>query len=150
MSTSASLAMLKPLIVWITTNWKILKEMGIPDHHTCLLRNLYAGQEAVRTVHGTMAWFKIGKVKWLSCVQLFATPWTVACQASLSMEFSRQEYWSGLPFTSPGDLPNPGIQVGLLHCRQILYHLSHQGNTSFLRPSHKSPNKIPNPVINPF
>ena len=46
----------------------------------------------------------------LSHVQLFATPWTVACQAPLSMGFSRQEYWSGLPFTSPGDLPNPGIE----------------------------------------
>ena len=45
-STSALLTMAKPLTVWITTNWKILKEMGIPDHLTCLLRNLYAGQEA--------------------------------------------------------------------------------------------------------
>ena len=44
------------------------------------------------------------------CVHLFATPWTVACQAPLSMEFSRQKYWSGLPFPSPGDLPNPGIK----------------------------------------
>ena len=41
----------------------------------------------------------------------FAIPWPVACQASLSMEFSRQEYWSGLPFASPGDLPDPGIEV---------------------------------------
>ena len=49
-------------------------------------------------------------VKLLSCVQLFATPWTVAHQAPPSMEFSRQEYWSGLPFPSPGDLPNPGIK----------------------------------------
>ena len=46
----------------------------------------------------------------LSHVQLFATPWTVAYQAPLSMGFSRQEYWSGLPFPSPGDLPNPGIE----------------------------------------
>ena len=45
-SISALLTMPKPLTVWITTNWKILQEMGIPDHHTCLLRNLYAGQEA--------------------------------------------------------------------------------------------------------
>ena len=45
----------------------------------------------------------------LSRVQLFATPWTVAHQAPLTMEFSRQEYWSGLPFPTPGDLPNPGI-----------------------------------------
>ena len=43
---------------------------------------------------------------------LFVTPWTVARQAPLSMEFSRQEYWSGLPFPSPGDLPNPGIKSG--------------------------------------
>ena len=43
-----------------------------------------------------------------SCVQLFATPWTVACQAPLSMGFPRQEYWSGLPCPTPGDLPNPG------------------------------------------
>ena len=60
--TSALLTMLKPLTVWITTNWKILQEMGTPDHLTCLLRNLYAGQEAtVRTGHGTTDWFQIGK-----------------------------------------------------------------------------------------
>ena len=52
------------------------------------------------------------KVKLLSRVRLFATPWTVAYQASLSMGFSRQEYWSGLPFPAPGDLPNPGIEPG--------------------------------------
>ena len=52
------------------------------------------------------------KVKSLSPVQLFATPWTVADQASPSMGFSRQEYWSGLPFPSPGDLPDPGIEPG--------------------------------------
>ena len=50
------------------------------------------------------------KVKSLSRVQLFATPWTVAYQASPSMGFSRQEYWSGVPFPSPGDLPDPGIE----------------------------------------
>ena len=48
----------------------------------------------------------------LSRVRLFVTPWTVACQAPLSMGFSRQEYWSGLPFPSPEDLPNPGIKPG--------------------------------------
>ena len=52
------------------------------------------------------------KVKSLSRVRLFETPWTVAYQASLSMGFSRQEYWSGLPFPSPGDLPDPGIEPG--------------------------------------
>ena len=58
-STSALLTMPKPSTVWITINWKILKEMGIPDHLTCLLRNLYAGQEA--TEHETTDWFQIGK-----------------------------------------------------------------------------------------
>ena len=48
----------------------------------------------------------------LSRVGLFATPWTVAYQATRSMGFSRQKYWSGLPFPSPGDLPNPGIKPG--------------------------------------
>ena len=47
----------------------------------------------------------------LSCVRLFATPWTIAHQAPLSMGFSRQEHWSGLSFPSPGDLPNPGIEL---------------------------------------
>ena len=52
----------KPSTVWITINWKILKEMGIPDHLTCFLRNLYAGQQAtVRTWHGTTDWFQKGK-----------------------------------------------------------------------------------------
>ena len=50
-------------------------------------------------------------VQLLSCVQLFVTPWTVNPQAPPSMGFSRQEYWSGLPFPSPGDLPDPGIEI---------------------------------------
>ena len=50
------------------------------------------------------------KVKSLSRIRLFATPWTVAHQAPLSMGFSRHEYWGGLPFPSPGDLPDPGIK----------------------------------------
>ena len=61
----------KPWTVWITINWKILKEMGIPDHLTCLLRNLYAGQEAtVRTGHGTTVpdWFQIGKGVRQGCI----------------------------------------------------------------------------------
>ena len=59
----------KPLTVWITTNWKILHEMGIPDHPTWLLRNLYAGQEAtVRTGHGKTDWFQIGKGVRQGCI----------------------------------------------------------------------------------
>ena len=68
-SISALLTMPKPLTVWITRNWKILKEMGIPDHLTCLLRNLYAGQEAtVRTGRGTTDWFQIGKGVHQDCI----------------------------------------------------------------------------------
>ena len=52
------------------------------------------------------------KAKSLNCVQLFVTPWTVAYQAPLSMGFSRQAYWSGLPFPFPGNLPNPGTEPG--------------------------------------
>ena len=97
----------KPLTVWITTNWEILQEMGIPDHLTCLLRNLYTGQEAtVRTEHGTTDWFQIRKgvnqgcilspclfnlyaefssAQSFSHVRLFVIPWTAARQASLSI-----------------------------------------------------------------
>ena len=54
-------------------------------------------------------------------------------QASLSVGFSRQEYWSGLPFPSPGDLPDPGIEPRFRHCRQTFYPLSHQGSpTAFI------------------
>ena len=59
----------KPLTVWITINWKFLKEMGLQDHLTYLLRNLYAGQEAtVRTGHGTTDWFQMGKGVCQGCI----------------------------------------------------------------------------------
>ena len=113
--------------------WKILKEMGIPDHLTCLLgaflvaqrlKHLPAMQETqVRSLdwedHEQLHLLTLTcllkvkvkvKVKSLSRVQLFATPWTVAYQDPPSMGFSRQECWSGLPFPSPGDLPDPGIK----------------------------------------
>ena len=68
-STSALLTMIKPLTLWITTNWKILHEMEIPDHLTFLLRNLYAGQETtVRTELGTTEWFQIGKGVPQACI----------------------------------------------------------------------------------
>ena len=68
-STSALLTILKPLIVDHNKLWKILIQMGIPDHHTSLLRNLYAGQEIiVGTGQGTTDWFKIGKGVWQSCI----------------------------------------------------------------------------------
>ena len=75
-STSALLNTPKPLTMWITTSWKILKGMGIPDHLTCLLRKLYAGQEAtVRTGHGTTDWFQIrkGYIKAVYCHPAYLT-----------------------------------------------------------------------------
>ena len=68
-STYALLTMPKPLTVWITTNFKILKEMGIPDHLTHLLRNLYARQETTaRSGHGTTDWFQMGKGVCQGCI----------------------------------------------------------------------------------
>ena len=82
------------------------------------IRGRFFTSWAIREAHLVHKW------KWncelLSCVPLFVTLWTVACQASLSMGFSRQEYWNGLPFPSPWDLPRPGTEPGLWHCRQIL------------------------------
>ena len=72
---------------------------------------------------GYMGLCRQSVVQSLIHVRLFATPWTVAHQAPLSMEFSRQEYWSVL---------TQGSNLGLLHCRQILYRLSHQGSSSML------------------
>ena len=67
----------------------------------------------------------IAKVKLLSRVRLFVTPRTVAHQAPPSMRISRQEYWSEMPFPSPGNL-HQGSNPGVLHCRQTLYHVSYQ------------------------
>ena len=75
-SISALLTTPKLLTAWITINWKLLKEMGIPDHLTCLLRNLYAGQEAaVRTGHGTTTGSKLGKeyIKGVYCHPAYLT-----------------------------------------------------------------------------
>ena len=74
-STSALLTMPKPLAMWVTTNWKILKEMGIPDHLTCLLRNLYAGQEATELDMKQQTDSKLGKeyVKAVNCYPAYLT-----------------------------------------------------------------------------
>ena len=74
---------------------------------------------------GRKAVTNLVKVKSLSRVRLFATPWTVAYQAPPSMGFSRQGYWSGFHFLLQGIFLTQGSNPGLLHCRQILYHMSH-------------------------
>ena len=77
------------------------------------------------------AWKWKVKVKSLSRVQLLATPWTAASQAPPSMGFSRQEYWSGLLFFFQGIFPTQRLNLGLPHCRRMLYPLSHQGSPDF-------------------
>ena len=75
-----------------------------------------------------LSWFQVGRcmLSHFSHVRLFATPQTIAHQALLSMEFSRQEYWSGLPCLPPGELPNPGVKSTFLTSpcigKEILYH----------------------------
>ena len=92
-------------------NWTGMGEFNSDDHYI-----YYCGQESLRRngvaimVNKRVQNAVKLKVKSLSHVQLFAIPWTIAYQAPLSMRFSRQEYWSGLPFPSPGDLPDPGIE----------------------------------------
>ena len=112
--------------------WKILKVMGIPDHLTCLLRNLYACQEAaVRTRHGTMDWFQTGKgvcqdcilspcsfnlyvewkVKFLSHVRLLATTWIVAYQALSPWNFPGKSTGVGCHFLLQGIFPTQGSNL---------------------------------------
>ena len=86
-SISALLTMPKPLTVWITTNWKVLQEMGISDHLTCLLRNLYAGQEAtVRTGHEITDWFQMRKGVHQGCL---LSPWLYNLYAEYIMRNAR-------------------------------------------------------------
>ena len=85
------------------------------------------------------------KGKSLSRVRLFETPWTVAHQAPPSMGFSRQEYWSGLPFPSPGDLPAPGSDPGLPHRGQTLCCLSHSGSPVSTTRTQMTPSSVAAP-----
>ena len=90
------------------------------------------------TGHCWLWWW--GSSNNVSCIQLFASPWTVAHQAPLSMGFSRQEYWSGLPFPSPGDLLDPGIQPGspALQADSLLHEL--QGSPMMMEGANKPRN----------
>ena len=120
--------------------WKTLREMGIPDHLTCLLRNLYAGQEAtVRTGHGTTDWFQIeqtGHPAYLTCmqssvhslshVQLFATPWTAA-QPGLPVHHQLLEiiqthvHWVGDAIQPSHPLLSPSLPTLNISQHQGLY-----------------------------
>ena len=107
----ALLTMPKPLAVWLTINRKILQKMGMPGHLTCLLRNLYACQEAtVRTRHVTMDWFKIGKGVHQGCI---LSPWLLPYMMSTSCKmlgWMKHKLKSRLP----GEISiTPGIQMTL-------------------------------------
>ena len=124
--------MLKVLTMWITTNWKIVKEMGIPDHLTCLLRNLYAGQEAtVRTRHGTMDWFQIRKGVHQGCI---LSP----CLSNLYAEFSSVQFSSAaqlcLTLCNPMDCSTPGFPVH--HQLQELSQIHVHQVSDAIQPSH--------------
>ena len=121
--------------VWITANWKILKEMAIPDHLTCLLRNLYAGQEAtVRTGHGTTDWFQFGKGVHQGCILspcLFNLYAEWVSQSHFVMSDSLRLHGLYSPWNSPGQntgvgnfsllqgiFPTQGLNPSFLHCRR--------------------------------
>ena len=98
-SISALLTTPKPLTVWITKDWKILKEMGILNHLTCFLRNLFAGQEATgRTGYDTTDWFQIGK----GVHQGYILP---PCLFNLYAEHIRRRQWQATPVLLPGKFP---------------------------------------------
>ena len=101
--------------------WQTTLQISLYSHHNmkCTLFIHDTGRKNLYTLWKAMDWphwfrYMLEKWKWnsLSRVRFFATPWTVAQQAPLSMEFSRQEYWTGLPFLSPGDFLNPRIVPG--------------------------------------
>ena len=116
-SICALLTMPKPLTVWLTINWKILKEMGIPNHLIYLLRNLYAGKEAtVRTGHGTTHWFQIGKRVPQGCILL-------PCLFNLTAEYIMR---------------NTGLeeaQVGIKIARRNTYNLRYADDTTLIAES---------------
>ena len=110
---------------------------GVAQSHTWLKRLSISKKKKKTNKKNSLPNGKWSEVKTLSRVRLVVTPWTAACQAPPSMGFSRQKYWSGLPFPSPGYLPHPGIELESLDCRQTLYHLNHQGSPPKWKPNRK-------------
>ena len=109
------------LFQWVGSSHQVAKVLEFQLQHP--------SSENSELISFTIDWFDLRLcVRILSCfshVQLFATLWTVACQAALSMGFSRQEYWSGLPCPPPGDLPDPGLNLHSYNScigRRIVYH----------------------------
>ena len=107
----------KPLTVWITTNWKILKEIGIPDHFTCLLRILYLGQESNRSLHRTTDWLKIGKGVWQSGIPAYLTSIQSCCLVTKSCPTLCDPLDYSLPISSLHGI----LQARILECVAIYF-----------------------------
>ena len=118
--TNTSKLILTAVLFTIAKRWKWLK------------MSTKRWMDKLRYTHTMEYYIAISGLVSKSCLTL-ATPWAVACQAPLSMGFSRQEYWSGLPFPSPRDLLNPGIKSRSPVFRQILYRLSYKGSHITIR-----------------
>ena len=101
---------------WHRFHWKVKSTTGPPEKS---LKWVFCRSVGV--------WEGCAVLSRFSCVQLFVIAWTIALQAPLSMGFPRQEYWRGLPFPPPGDLPSPGIEPGLLYWQSGSLPPSHQG-----------------------
>ena len=102
-----------------TSKPSVRQFVGWTERRGCHRPPCLCGENRGQMVKFTPRYTKVNFTFWL-----FATPWTAARQAPLSMGFSRPENWSGLPFPSPGDLPHPGIEAGSPVLQTILYHLS--------------------------
>ena len=101
---------LYPSRQWASSCFHVVLSIVLQWTWGCMLKKNSFYLMGVTCVTQDSVWNTVGVCYSLSSVQLYVTPWTVAQQAPLSMEFSRQEYWSELPFPSPGDLPNPGTE----------------------------------------
>ena len=122
--TSACLPCASAMLVAKEASSHLMLRASLQGEHCCCPHSIRQETEAHRS-HTSR------KQHVLSCIWLFVIPWTVACQAPLSMEFSRQEYWSGVPFPSPGDRPNSGIEprlLCLLHWQADSLPLNHLGS----------------------
>ena len=131
----------KPLIVWITTKWKFLQQMGIPDHLTCLLRNLYAGQEeTVRTEHGTVYWFQIGKRVHQGCIlspclfNLYAE--YIMRNAGLDEAQLESRFPAEILITSDADADDTSLMAESEELKSLLMKVKEESEKSWLKTQH--------------
>jgi len=122
---------------WFHWNWVQLGNGRFPKENRSKTRQVNTHRSNTRISDHSAHPLQWSEVKSLSHIRLFATLWTVAHQAPLSMGFSRQEYWSGLPFPSPGDLPDPGIELSSPTLQaDALTSVLDYNPVMFLKPSH--------------